>query len=39
VSRHETAEAINASIMSLFDSLGRTIGRGAGGRGGATPAR
>ena len=30
---HETAEAINASIMQLLSSLGRTIGVGAGGRG------
>ena len=30
---HETAEAINASIMQLLSSLGRTIGAGAGGRG------
>ncbi|MBM3147682.1 MAG: [FeFe] hydrogenase H-cluster radical SAM maturase HydE [Actinobacteria bacterium] len=30
---HETAEAINASILDLLASLGRTIGRGAGGRG------
>jgi biotin synthase len=30
---HETAEAINASIMRLLASLGRTVGAGAGGRG------
>jgi biotin synthase len=29
---HETAEAINDSIMALLASLGRTIGTGAGGR-------
>jgi biotin synthase len=29
---HETAEAINDSIMALLDSLGRTIGTGAGER-------
>jgi biotin synthase len=29
---HETAEAINASIMKLLSSLGRTRGAGAGGR-------
>jgi biotin synthase len=29
---HETAAAINASIMALLASLGRTVGRGAGGR-------
>jgi biotin synthase len=29
---HETAEAINESIGALLASLGRTIGRGAGGR-------
>jgi biotin synthase len=30
---HETAEAINDSIMKLLSSLGRTVGAGAGGRG------
>jgi biotin synthase len=30
---HETAEAINESIMKLLSSLGRTVGTGAGGRG------
>jgi biotin synthase len=30
---HETAEAINESIMKLLSSLGRTVGAGAGGRG------
>jgi len=30
---HETAEAINESIMTLLASLGRTVGTGAGGRG------
>ena len=30
---HETAEAINGSIMALLASLGRTVGVGAGGRG------
>jgi biotin synthase len=30
---HETAEAINESIMRLLSSLGRTVGAGAGGRG------
>jgi biotin synthase len=30
---HETAEAINDSIMALLASLGRTVGTGAGGRG------
>jgi biotin synthase len=30
---HETAEAINAGIMALLTSLGRTVGTGAGGRG------
>ena len=34
---HETAEEINASIMGLLASLGRSVGAGAGGRG--TPAR
>ena len=29
---HETAEAINASIMALLASLGRTVGTGTGGR-------
>jgi len=29
---HETAEAINDSIMALLASLGRTVGTGAGGR-------
>jgi len=29
---HETAEAINVSIMRLLSSLGRTPGAGAGGR-------
>jgi biotin synthase len=29
---HETAEAINESIRALLDSLGRTVGTGAGGR-------
>ena len=29
---HETAEAINASLMTLLASLGRTVGVGAGGR-------
>ena len=29
---HETAEAINESIMRLLSSLGRTPGAGAGGR-------
>ncbi|MBN2203500.1 MAG: [FeFe] hydrogenase H-cluster radical SAM maturase HydE [Thermoleophilia bacterium] len=29
---HETAEAINAGIQALLDDLGRTIGKGAGGR-------
>lgn len=29
---HETAEQINATIMQLLNSLGRTIGRGQGGR-------
>jgi biotin synthase len=32
---HETAEAINASIMKLLSSLGRTVGVGPGGRGSA----
>ena len=31
---HETAEAINDSVMALLSSLGRTVGTGAGGRGG-----
>ncbi len=30
---HETAEAINASLMALLQQLGRTVGAGAGGRG------
>ena len=30
---HETAEAINESIMALLASLGRTVGTGAGSRG------
>ncbi len=30
---HETADAINESIMKLLSSLGRTVGTGAGGRG------
>lgn len=30
---HETAEAINESIMALLASLGRSVGGGAGGRG------
>ncbi|HSL95855.1 MAG TPA: [FeFe] hydrogenase H-cluster radical SAM maturase HydE [Thermoleophilia bacterium] len=30
---HETAEAINASIQTLLRELGRTVGKGAGGRG------
>ena len=30
---HETAEAINASLMALLAQLGRTVGAGAGGRG------
>jgi biotin synthase len=30
---HETAEAINAGIMTLLSSLGRTVGTGAGRRG------
>ncbi len=30
---HETAEAINESIMRLLSSLGRTVGAGAGRRG------
>ena len=30
---HETAEAINESIMKLLSSLGRTVGTGAGRRG------
>jgi biotin synthase len=30
---HETAEAINASLMALLAQLGRTVGTGAGGRG------
>ena len=30
---HETAEAINASLMALLRQLGRTVGAGAGGRG------
>ena len=29
---HETAEAINASLMALLASLGRTVGHGPGGR-------
>ena len=29
---HETAEAINESLMALLASLGRTVGTGAGGR-------
>jgi len=29
---HETAAAINVSIMALLASLGRTVGTGAGGR-------
>jgi biotin synthase len=29
---HETAEAINASLMTLLASLGRSVGVGAGGR-------
>ncbi len=29
---HETAEAINASIMQLLAALGRTVGEGPGGR-------
>ena len=29
---HETAEAINESIMALLASLGRTVGAGAGAR-------
>jgi biotin synthase len=29
---HETAAAINDSIMALLASLGRTVGTGAGGR-------
>ncbi len=29
---HETAEAINAGIRRLLDSLGRTVGEGSGGR-------
>jgi biotin synthase len=29
---HETAEAINASIMAMLGSLGRSVGVGAGGR-------
>jgi biotin synthase len=33
---HETAEAINASIMTLLASLGRTVGAGPGGRGSAS---
>jgi hypothetical protein len=32
---HETAEAIDESIMQLLSSLGRTAGTGAGGRGAA----
>jgi len=35
---HETAEVINASIMALLESLGRTIGVGPGGRGSAPAA-
>ena len=34
---HETAEAINESIMALLESLGRTVGVGAGGRRPAQP--
>jgi biotin synthase len=30
---HETAEAINQSLMALLAQLGRTVGTGAGGRG------
>jgi biotin synthase len=30
---HETAEAINESLMALLSQLGRTVGTGAGGRG------
>ena len=30
---HETAEAINESLMALLAQLGRTVGTGAGGRG------
>jgi biotin synthase len=30
---HETAEAINESIMALLEELGRTVGTGAGRRG------
>jgi biotin synthase len=30
---HETAEAINASLMTLLAELGRSVGTGAGGRG------
>ena len=30
---HETAEAINESLMALLGSLDRTVGTGAGGRG------
>jgi biotin synthase len=33
---HETAEAINESIMKLLALLGRTVGVGPGGRGSAT---
>jgi biotin synthase len=32
---HESAEAINESLMKLLSSLGRTVGAGAGGRGAA----
>ena len=35
---HETAEAINASLMALLAQLGRAVGTGAGGRGTATGA-
>jgi biotin synthase len=35
---HETAEAINESLMALLAQLGRTVGEGAGGRGDAAGA-